>query len=782
MWRAPKACCPRSRTLVRGGIGRHRRTCATLGPVSVDQIAPPLQRVSLTQLLNAAALIALTVSGVAIFVPAVIALLASNPANLAGWTIIGISAAIWLTGFTPALRDQRPWVQSAAAVLLLVLGLIISAGPWLPFATIGFAAIVGAVFTLRVWGVLSMIAVVSILDIIVTLIDPPSLLIATDGIIPVISGALLCVIAGGGLLLAWRAWLARVTEAEADYARVQEAVEQRQRDEVRRRSAEAVTRRIHETVLNTLTALSMGITPSSEADARAACRRDLEQVDLGLEQISDSSVREILRAASQAVPAVDITVDAPDAPDVIVSASVANPLRDALVEALRNVERHSGVHHAVVRGRVTDIIRIDIADDGVGLSAEAEERFGLRNTIRSGMASIGGSARIHVPATGGTVVSLTAPLEQPVNAQSLGLRTVRIVDSSLWARLGVLGTNLFMLLVLGSTVSAFERPGLVAALVLAYVGVLAVLALAWRHVPRVPTTALAAILLVGTFVAAGSTPLSCSATWSVNTLLAGMAGGALLLPLLALNGWPTRLGLAIVAAVASSLLVLAMPAGCIERSLAEWTVTTAYVLAFAFGLSWVEMVFERQRDRAQAKWNEVLARQLGDEERAAAATTWGALSVTARDLLEGIADGTLPIDSDDMAARAATEADALRIDLGLSTSPGDAISHLKRRLVRTAARTGATVEVDLLSEFVRADPYPEGVLAILDDVITEDAGGRLILRGFVDEGFEELVAVVPKDLGDLAAEIDDTTVQFVPGTSETHVIVRRPRMNTHGTT
>jgi len=750
--------------------------------VSADLIAPPLQRVSLTQLLDAAALIALTVSGVAIFLPAVIALLASNPANTEGWAVIGLSAAIWLAGFTPALKAQRPWVQSAAGVILLVLGLIISAGPWLPFATIGFAAIVGAVFTLPVWGVLSMITIVSMLDIIVMLTDPPSMLLATDGLIPLISGAMLSVIAGGGLLLAWRAWLGRVREAEAEYARVQEAIEQQQRDEVRRRSSEAVTRRIHETVLNTLTALSMGVTSTREDEARAACRRDLEQVAIGLEQIPDSTVHEILVAASKAVPSVAITVDLADDVDVTVTASVANPLRDAVVEALRNVERHSGVHRAVLRARVTDIIRIDIVDDGVGMSADAEERFGLRNTIGSGMASIGGSARIHVPATGGTVIALAAPLEQPVNSQGLGLRTMRIVDSSLWARLGVFSTNLFMLLVLGATVGAFERAGLVTGLIVAYIVVLAVLALAWQHVPRVPMTVLAAMLLIGTFVTAASAPLSCGAVWSVNTLLAGMSGGALLLPLLAMNGWPTRLALAIAAACASSLLVWALPDGCAERSLAEWTVTTAYVVAFAFGLSWVEMVFERQRDRAQSQWNEVVARRLVDEERAAAATTWGALSVTARDLLEGIADGTVPLESDDVAARAAAEADALRIDLGMSTLPGDAISHLKRRLVRTAARTGSTVEVDLLSEFARTDPYPEGVLAILDDVITQDAGGRLILRGFVDEGLEELVAVVPLVLGELTVAIDDSTVQFVPGSGETHVIVRRPRMNTRGDT
>lgn len=747
--------------------------------MTVDLIAPPLQRVSLTQLLSTAALIALTVSGAAMLVSAAVSLLTSNPGNLAGWTVIGLSAAVWLAGFTPALKPQRPWVQSGAGVMLLVLGLIISAGPWLPFATIGFAAIVGAVFTLPVWGALAMIATVSALDVIVTLVDPPSLLLATEGVAPVVSGALLSIIAGGGLVIAWQAWLHRVTEAEAEYTQVQGAIEQQRREEARGRAAEAVTRRIHETVLNTLTALSMGVPSSKEADARAACRRDLEQVALGVEQLPDSRIEEILIAAGAAVPSVGIVIELPD-DDTTVASSVANPLRDAIVEALRNVERHSGVRSATLRARVGDAIRIEVVDIGVGMSADSEERFGMRNTIRSGMASIGGSARILAPDLGGTTIVLTAPLIQPVSAQAFGLRTLRIVDSSLWARLGVLGTNVFMLTLLGSAVGAFEYPGLVAGLVLAYIAVLALLAFAWQHVPRVPMTVLAAVLMVAVFVAASSAPLPCSATWSVNTLLAGMAGGALLLPLLALNGWLPRVLLAAGAAVGSSLVVWAMPSGCAERSLAEWTVTTAYMLAFAFGLSWVETVFERQRDRAQTEWNTALANQLAEEERAAAATTWAALSSTARDLLEGVADGTVPLHSEDVAARAAAEADALRITLGMTSSQGDAVSHLRRRLVRTAARTGSTVEIELLSEFTRTDPYPEAVLQLLDGVISHNPGGRLLMHGFVDEGCEELVAVVPLRLDESATEIEGTVVQFIPGETETHVIVRRTCMNTHG--
>ena len=745
--------------------------------MSSPLLSSPLQRVSLTTLISAAGLIALTVTGTVLFLPTAAALLVSGEGSPKTWTAILLSAAIWAFGFTPPLRPVRPYVQAGAAVILLILGLLVSAGPWMPMTTIGFAAIVAAVFTLPSRGAWAMILIVSTLDVIASLTDPPAFTEVVGFWPPLLTSPLLNLLAGGGLVIAWHAWLARITEAETEYEQVQRAAEQQQREHIRLRASEAVTRRIHETALNTLTALSMGVREDSIPAAREACQRDLQHMDLGLNQLPDSTIHDIIAAAQRAVPAVGVTTDIPSEADTTVSASIANPLRDAIVESLRNVERHSGVDRATVRVRLSEGLRVEIVDEGRGVAPNAEERFGLRNSIRSGMTSIGGSAALHSPVSGGTVVVLNTPLDAPEPVAGLGLRTLRIVDSSRWARIGVTGTNLFMLLLLVPVTSFLGRPVLVSGLIAAYILTIAVLALGWQRVPRGPLTLLALLLLAATFVAAASEPLTCDAVWSVNTLLAGMSGGAVLLPLLALSGTRSRLLFSITVAAVSSLVLIALPVGCTNRSALEFAVTTSYIVAFAFGLSWVEMVFERQRDAAQAQWNEVLSRELEREGSVAAASTWGILSASGRDLLEGIADGTVDLRSPDVAARAAVEADYLRTELGLTPPTAGPVGQLVRRMVRTAARTGATVEVELLTDFTRGDAYPEEVGRILDEIIADLPRDHFVLHGFADAGQEELVLVIPArpDQESTTAVIGDTTVQIISSESGAHIMISRPQ-------
>lgn len=744
---------------------------------SPDEIVTPLQQVSLSRLIHTAGLIALTVAGPIVFIPAIIAVLSSDVAPLASALLLALPALLWLAGFTPALAPHRAWVQAAAPLTMLLLGLLLPAEVALPSTIIGFAAIVGAVFTLPVRGAAGVIIAAALLDLVYALTVPSPAASSSDvGAAAILSGPLLQLLAGGGLLLAWQSWLSRISDAEVEYELVERAAEQSTRDQARLAASEAVTRRIHETVLNTLTAVSMGVAPEQEAAARQACRRDLEQAGMGTDLLSDARLSRVIEAASVAVPRICVRTELPAPFDVTVPASIANPLRDALVEALRNIERHSGVLEALIRVTLDDRIRMEVSDAGIGVATDAEERFGMRNSLRIGMASIGGHAQISGRDGGGTVVELSAPREMPATDRPLGLRTLRVVDSSTWARIGVMGTNVFMLILVVPVASAFREPSLTGGLIVAYIAALALLALLWQRIPRRLVTATAMVLLVAVYLSTIGSQLTCSSMWAVATLLAGMAGGAVLLPLLALDTWRTRALAVTVTAAASVIVVAQVPASCRLDGSIEWGATTAYMAAFALGMTWVETVFQRQRDRAQSRWNSIVARQVEDERRRAAAATWGVLTDASRDLLEGVADGTLSTSAPDISARAAVEADALRARLGLSPELGDAVGHLARRLVRTAARHGSTVEVELLMEFRRADPYPDAVIEVLESILSGDPGSHLVLRGFIDEGYEELVAVIPNGVSALPAQQDvgDTTVHAFVGDTETHLLVRRP--------
>jgi signal transduction histidine kinase len=741
--------------------------------------ATPLQQVSLSRLMRVAALIALTVTGPVIFLPAVAALLLSDTGDPWHWIVIGIPLAVWLVGLTPALASQRARVQTSAGLLLIVAALAVPSLPWIPVTISGFAVIVGAVFTLSTRSVIIVIALASAVSITYTVTRDSPFAYAGSTWWAVIGAALINVAAGGGLLIAWRSWQHQVAQAEREYDEVNRATEERRRDEARSSATAAATRRIHETALNTLTALSMGVSDDRDDAARAACRHDLEQAAMGLDLMPDSRVSMILTEASRVVERVTVTSTVSAADDVLVPASIANPLRDAVVEALRNVARHSGVDEARISVVTDAVITIEVVDDGVGLAEGAIERFGLRNTIRSTLAAIGGSATAQRRPGGGTSVILTAPRESTRPRQHLGLRTLRIVDSSPWARIGLMGTSVYMLALLAPVATSLGSPlvsALVSALVIGYVAALAALAVGWQRIPRGLLTVVCLTLLIATFLVTASGGLTCTNSWATLVLLTGMTGGAALLPLLALTGWLTR-GAAVLAVAASSVtVILATPAECRELLWLQWGVTTAYLAAFALGLTWVEEVFERQRDAAQARWLEVLEAEAAAEARRAATSTWGELSPQARDLLEGIADGSVDLRSPDVSARAAAEADALRTALGLSPAPGQAVAALARRLVRSAARLGCTVELELLSDFHRTDPYPDEIAALLESFLGPESGGHLVIRGFVDEGYEELVAVSPRHdaIREDTQTWADTQAQVILGSTEVHVIVRRP--------
>ncbi|WP_327010490.1 histidine kinase [Dactylosporangium sp. NBC_01737] len=104
---------------------------------------------------------------------------------------------------------------------------------------------------------------------------------------------------------------------------------------------------------------------------------------------------------------VTITVEAgEDVASLPAAAEVA--AYHIISEALTNVVKHADATGCVVRLRRDDDLRIEVADDGVGLPPDYHAGVGLRS-IRERCAALGGSADIRTRDGGGTLVTARLP-------------------------------------------------------------------------------------------------------------------------------------------------------------------------------------------------------------------------------------------------------------------------------------------------------------------------------------------------------------------------------------
>jgi signal transduction histidine kinase len=214
-----------------------------------------------------------------------------------------------------------------------------------------------------------------------------------------------------------QAALARRTTAAEDEAvgRLRSALIADRAATAARADRRELERRMHDTVLNTLTALGRGGLLDSPV-LRARCAADarfLRELRRGASDLvaPDSDLLGGLRLVADLHTGTSFTVTvsgpAPgDLAPVVVAAFVA-----AASEAVTNAARHSGAPEATIRARATaDGCEVTVRDRGRGLDAgSAESRLGIRRSILDRMTDVGGCAEVAPAAGGGTQVRLWWP-------------------------------------------------------------------------------------------------------------------------------------------------------------------------------------------------------------------------------------------------------------------------------------------------------------------------------------------------------------------------------------
>lgn len=706
-----------------------------------------LQAVPLGRALYTLSTLALATSGGALFGTPVVMLIAQRAVvNLIDVATVVALAVAWLACLAIPRLEMRAAAQTGIGILLVASPLLLgnaSGGPWMPVTLVGFAIVVGAVFALGRNTALGVVLVVALVQAAVLRIAPVGAAF-TDNTFSLAAGPLLTLLAGFGLVWSyadWRAQAVTLDAREEELEKAQEATEQQVRLQ---RAQEIVERRVHETVLNTLTGIAMG-----DADAqltRRRAQRDLEQLELGIQPLDDTPVSRIIDIALTTSGARDISHEIRIADDDTVAASIATALRDAAVEALRNVVRHAQARNVRVSASMGARIEIEIADDGIGMSADVVERFGMTSAIRRGIESIAGAVDIESHPGAGTIVTLRTPRIADPPAVTQPTEATSLLDGSRGSRFGLFGTNVFLAIFAIPLALALPASGLV--LVASAIFVVGNALLAWMWTPMARRWLSLLVMLAGVAalvapaIASGGS-LDCSAGGASVWLIAAISGGGTLLLLSAYRTLAARLSVVIVIGAATLVLAFAGEQSCRDFSLLSAIVCVVYMAAIAGFLTWIDVRFDAQRRRRMRLWQDIVVSQADLASRQAATEQWNTLTASTSTLLEGLASGGLDPQDPLIRAEAETESSSLRARLGRGGGEPKALVALMKRLRPVAKEHGCAVEFTQVTEWTRTDPCPDW---LVDATCALAARGvdRIALVVLHDYGVDELLITCPE--------------------------------------
>lgn len=645
----------------------------------------------MTTTVEAIRLGATIVGTLATFIPAAIALIVqwerATPLDLAIVAVPVIASAIaWVT--LGGARRSAVTVVAGYAMLIGQFELTSSGGPiWPPIASSTFAVSVIAIGGLSTRVAIASIGTSALLCYVgVEYYADRLTLISTDllgGLItPLVDIAL-----GASFLLALTQWSRTADSFDATMDAIRREAERAQLELEVDHARRAVDRRMHETVLNTLLVLSGSPEPAA---AQEQSRRDLATLDQIEAEVSRDLHALVVDAASQ-VPSVTVSVTQEGTATLTDSRS-AGIVRDAVVEVLRNVERHSGTMSArldMLVGRDTAVLRIQ--DSGVGMEAPAPSGFGSSESVRRSVQSIGGSVTWTSAPGKGTAVEMCIPL-QATQTPTLGRPSLDILLAPVWARVALNPTIAVGIVAVPAAVHGFARAWLIGLMFTVQVVGAAVLVARQSGQVFVIARAVTIGAALATMLAAAHQAPDCATAVPMHWIVFSAAGGVVL-AILSMRTWPARFA-AILAVIAVSVFVsVQYPPQCVIDPLdaaLENAVWLVVIISIVGGLT---SVADRARALAERDLDSASARRTANTAAAAAAERWRAVSPTTRALLRDVAEKRAALGTPGVQTLAVREEARLRSILELGRLESTAAREFCEEVLTQADAHGVTVNL-----------------------------------------------------------------------------------------
>ncbi len=630
--------------------------------------------------------------------------LAPDPANWPGAqaspvaaillaTSIVTWAALVATTWGPLRRLARARHAIAAANALVLLAAALSmtaakpgldADGWRPAATVFDLAVglAGLALPLRVAAPI-LVAAIAADAVLIELHVLGGSLGGSDNLLYSLYAAAIAVASAGSrtaLLIAAREseWAqAELLQAESDAVAAKE-VQRRVQDQARL---------LHESVLNTLTAIARGVHDPGGLRLRAWCRQSIEVLesmrDIGMASRAPRDLRGVLQADIDDLRSAGIDVDVLDRMTGRPPAEAEHAMAGAVREALLNIARHSkatSVRMLADGPRPDGSWHITVTDDGRGFDPAAVPAggYGIRNAIVRQLAEAGGTAEVRSTPGSGTVVELAW---RPDDGRGDG--TSLVGSSLVFVAPMLLSFGVFALASFLLTASQVQRRGLSLLALATCLAAGAIVMAAARRGPLslrvVLAVAVASPVAYQLQVAAiGTSNGTMWAEWASEAVM------ALLFAVAAAGTWWAWL-----IALASWLVTQGDPLGELLQP------GTAIILA---GALFARAMRASQRESAAARDRQrrTHIEQAAEQDLARVLTRrYAALAASrAPALLGGILDGTLDAADPDVRERCAVEERFIRSVMRLDPS-ADALQAMAMRLAERAYRAGLLLSVDI---------------------------------------------------------------------------------------
>ena len=184
------------------------------------------------------------------------------------------------------------------------------------------------------------IALTALLNWLVVLNPAPSVILSASEPLDGFIGPLFILVVGPALSILSRTWFVAAKRTDASREQIETVVLESYLALQIQSAQSMVDRRIHETVLNTLNGIASAPPAADRRSIEAACQHDLDQLELGSRVQTPQFISMLVADAITASRIGRLQPDVLLGDDIELSPQIAGAIRDALVEALRNVERH----------------------------------------------------------------------------------------------------------------------------------------------------------------------------------------------------------------------------------------------------------------------------------------------------------------------------------------------------------------------------------------------------------------------------------------------------------